>query len=285
MKRDVPLYLIKLCLLQLCSNRISVCGTSFFYPRVGVKQGGVLSGRYFSMCYDDLIEMIQKIGSGVILLCLNDKKVFLQIIVYADDILLVSKSPYGLAELIDTTLHFASLYSDISFNPGKSCILRLGTKRKAPVSVRGVPIVDSYEYLGVMVGNAADPQRHAAVKLYTKSNIMIKENNDLRRCSRNVKNLAITSYGNIYALENFIEVGPKLRQAHRYLTRAAHVDWRRYADLPGPNIRNRQLYTVYGLDSLEVLHRRRRNNFLIKAESSPNDVIRHVIGTLPRITA
>ena len=136
-----------------------------------------------------------------------------------------------------------------------------------------------------MVGNAADPQRHAAVKLYTKSNIMIKENNDLRRCSRNVKNLAITSYGNIYALENFIEVGPKLRQAHRYLTRAAHVDWRRYADLPGPNIRNRQLYTVYGLDSLEVLHRRRRNNFLIKAESSPNDVIRHVIGTLPRITA
>ena len=283
-KRGVPLYLVKLCLLQLCSNRISVCGTSFFYPRVGVKQGGVLSGRFFSMCYDDLVKMVRTTGSGIMLLCLNNKRVLLQIIIYADDILLVSKSPYGLAELINTTLRFARLYNDITFNPSKSWILRLGTLRRAPVSVLGIPVSDSYEYLGVMIGNASKPQHHAAVKLYTKTNIMIKENKDLMRCSQDVKNLAIKSYGNVYALENFIEVGPKLRQAHRYLTKAAHVDWRAHADLPGPNIRSRQLYTVYGLDSLEVLHRRRRNNFLIKAESSSNEVIRNIIGSLPRIT-
>ena len=145
-------------------------------------------------------------------------------------------------------------------------------------------VATTYEYLGVLIGRTADPQREAATKLYTKANIMLKENKELVQCSQEVKNLAVTSYGNVYALENFLQVGPKLRQAHRYLTQAAHSNWRVYADLPGPNIRSRRLYSVYSLDSLEVLHRRRRNNFLIKAESSSNIIIKTVIGALPRIT-
>ena len=283
-KRNVPLSLTKLCLLQLSSNRISVCGTDFIYPRLGIKQGGVLSGRYFSMCYDDLVYMLRKTGSGVLFLSLNNKRILIQIIVYADDILLISKSPSGLASLIDCTLTFSQLYGDVTFNPSKSVILRLGTDRKPPVSVRNIPVADTCEYLGTMIGRAADPQRNAATKLYTKANIMLKENKELIQCSNEVKNLAVECYGNVYALENFLNVGPKLRQAHRYLTQAAHSDWRTHADLPGPNIRSRRLYTVYNLDSLEVLHRRRRNNFLIKAESSNNLIIKGVIGSLPRIT-
>ena len=100
-----------------------------------------------------------------------------------------------------------------------------------------------------------------------------------------IKNLAIITYGSVYAVETFLSVESHLRKAHRYLTRAVHRDWRSYADLPGPNIRSRRLYTVYDLDSLEVIHRRRRNNFLIKAELSKNAIIRTVIGCLPRITA
>ena len=135
-----------------------------------------------------------------------------------------------------------------------------------------------------MIGRGASPERHAAAKVYTKANIMVKENKQLMQCRHDVKNLAVKSYGNVYALENFVEVGPKLRQAHRYLTQSAHQDWRSFADLPGPNIHSRRLYTVYSLDSLEVLHRRRRNNFLIKAAASSNMIIRGVIGALPRIT-
>ena len=52
-KRKLPFCLIKLVLYQLVSNRISVCFTEFFYPRAGVKQGGILSGKLFSICYDD----------------------------------------------------------------------------------------------------------------------------------------------------------------------------------------------------------------------------------------
>ena len=283
-KRNIPPYLIKLCISQLTSNRISVCHTSFIYPRVGVKQGGILSGRYFSICYDDLIDMLRKAGSGVILISFNNKRIFLQIIVYADDIMLISRSPYGLKQLIDITFQFSLLYNDITFNPGKSYILRLGTDRKPPVSVRGIPVTYAHEYLGVTIGTKADPQRFAAGKLFTKANIMAKENKELYRCSRPVKNLVVKSYGNVYALETFLNVGSHLRQAHRYLTQAVHKDWRSFADLPGPNIRSRRLYTVYELDSLEVLHRKRRNNFLIKAECSENTVIRDIIGCLPRIT-
>ena len=57
--RKVPFYLIKLCLKQLTSNRISVCGTTFIFPRAGIKQGGVISGYYFSLCYDELVDILK----------------------------------------------------------------------------------------------------------------------------------------------------------------------------------------------------------------------------------
>ena len=55
--------------------------------------------------------------------------------------------------------------------------------------------------------------------------------------------------------------------------------------MPGPNISSRKLYTAYGVDSIVVIHRRRRNNFLIAAEQSENKLIKDVIGGLKKITA
>ena len=269
---------------QLVSNRIRVCGTAFIYPRAGIKQGGVLSGNYFSLCMDDLVEDLRKTGAGVLIKTLAKLGVLLYAIIYADDVILVARSPYGLARLITATFAFAHQYKDIVFNTGKSWILRFGTNNLSPVSVCGIPTSECQEYLGVMIGRQSDQYRHSASKLYVKTHVLLKQNSNLHRCSLAVKNLVINTYGTVYGPETFIEVNSRLRQAHRYLTRAVHVDWRQYADLPGPNIRNRRLYSVYGIDSLEVLHRKRRNNFLIKAESSKNELIRFVIGNLPRIT-
>ena len=146
------------------------------------------------------------------------------------------------------------------------------------------PLSECQKYLGVQIGRAADQQLFAASKLYSKANVMLVQNKELHRCSLSVKNIAINAYGSIYSLENLTDVDSRLRQAHRYITRAVHTDWRQYADLPGPNIRNRRLYSAYGLDSLAEIHRKRRNNFLIKAEYSDNAYIKHIIGDLPRIT-
>lgn len=63
-----------------------------------------------------------------------------------------------------------------------------------------------------------------------------------------------------------------------------HDDWRQFSDLDGPNIRSRRLYSVYELDSIEVIHRRRRNNFLLKASTHKNKLIAEVIGAIERIT-
>ena len=65
---------------------------------------------------------------------------------------------------------------------------------------------------------------------------------------------------------------------------SVHDDWRQFADLDGPNIRSRRLYTVYELDSIEVIHRRRRNNFLLSSSTHKNKLIAGVIGAIERIT-
>ena len=284
LKRNIPLILSKLVLKQLVSNRISVCLTDFIYPQAGTKQGGVLSGYIFAMCYDDLVVKLTMTSSGILICCVQNEYMFLCVIIYADDILLMARSPWGLKLLIDETFKFAALYNDLTFNPSKSCILRLGPHRKPAVSIYNIPTAESYIYLGVEIGRAAKPQLKAAASLYSKSNIMMSQNKELHLCSNEVKNNAINTYGNVYAIETFTKVESKLRAAHRHMTRATHTGWRQFADLPGPNITNHRLYTAFHLSSLSEIHRHRRNNFLISAESSPNRIIRNIIGNLPRIT-
>ena len=91
--------------------------------------------------------------------------------------------------------------------------------------------------------------RELGVNLATPINFFL-QNRDLYKCNLAVKNVCITSYGNVYSLENELSVSSKLRQAHRYLTRAVHKKNRTlYADLDGPNILTRTLYTSFDLDS------------------------------------
>ena len=89
----------------------------------------------------------------------------------------------------------------------------------------------------------------------------------------------------MYCIESLLSVNSRLRQAHRYLTKSVHTDWSRIADLPGPNITSRRLYVSYNLDSLEVIHRRCRNMFLINVEKHENALIAGIIGNLERIIA
>ena len=282
-KRKVPYTLIKIIICQLYSTKISVCSTLVFFPRLGVKQGGVLSGILFSASYDDLAIDLERTGIGVLLKSLNGFTL-LCVIIYADDVLLIASSPYGLKRLIDITFAFAQLYNDITFNADKSWILRLGPHRKPPVSVCGIRVSECREYLGVEIGRKSNTQKVATGKLYSRANKLIAQNRELQKCCVSVKNACIYSYGSVYSIENELNVTPKLRQAHRYMVKLVHHNWTMFADLDGPNIRSRQLYTVFHIDSLEVIHRKLRNNFLIKSSCHANKIIRNVIGNLDRIT-
>ena len=282
-KRNLPLTLVKIVLCQLYSTKISVCHTIVIFPRNGVKQGGVLSGILFAGCYDDLALELEQTGVGV-LVKTPEKSFLICVIIYADDVLLIASSPYGLHRLICITFAFAALHNDISFNPSKSCILRLGRHNKPAVSVCGIPVAECHDYLGVEIGRQANPQRSVSAKLYRNTNLLLAQNRELRKCGLAIKNVCINSYGNVYCLENLLCVSSEVRAAHRYMTRFVHTNWRDFADLDGPNIRSRTLYSVFQLDSIEVLHRRRRNNFLLKSASHSNTLIRCIIGNLERIT-
>ena len=284
LKRHVPICLIKIIMTQLFSTKISVCGTSTIFPRAGVKQGGILSGVLFSSCYDDLVFALDNVLAGVMLNSANNTRKLIRTLIYADDIVLVAASPNGLKSLIETTFQFAERYHDISFNPSKSCILRLGPHRRPPVSVCGITTSETHKYLGVEIGRDAHPDRNAAAKLYTNANVLLAQNRELNKCSVSIKNTCVYAYGNVYSLENMLSVNSKVRAAHRYLTMSVHNDWARVADLPGPNIRSRTLYTWFNLDSLEVMHRKRRNTFLLKAALHENRIISNIIGQLDRIT-
>ena len=110
----------------------------------------------FSLCYDDLVKILKRIGAGVLLNCINNRLTLLFILIYADDIVLITSSPNGLRNLIKATFYFADLFTDLHFNQSKSWILRLGPHRKPPVSVCQIPTTECAIYLGVEIGRDAN---------------------------------------------------------------------------------------------------------------------------------
>ena len=148
-----------------------------------------------------------------------------------------------------------------------------------------IPVTECATYLGVEIGRKANQERVSASQLYVNTNILFAQNTELHKCCTAVKNVSINCYGNVYSIENFLRVGSRIREAHRYMTKSVHTGWRAFADLNGVNIRSRTLYTTFNVDSLEVVHRRRRNNFLISCSEHENDLISSIIGNLERITA
>jgi len=92
------------------NNAIGEC----FQTLCGVRQGGILSPYLFTLYVDDLIKKLRSSGYG-----LHIRSLFVGCILYADDIVLVSPSCFGLQKLHNICEQFASNW-DIKFNPDKS---------------------------------------------------------------------------------------------------------------------------------------------------------------------
>jgi exonuclease III len=122
--RGVPLVLVRilkhwyshLC----CAVRWNSTLGEFFSVECGIRQGGVLSPFLFAFYIDDLIDNLRQSGYGI-----HIGGLFVGCVVYADDIVVLSASCYGLQRLIDV----CSLYGvawDIKFNPSKSQLISFG---------------------------------------------------------------------------------------------------------------------------------------------------------------
>jgi len=83
---------------------------------------GILSPFLFAIYVDDLISSLRQCGYGV-----NIGNLFVGCVVYADDIVLLSVSCFGLQKLMDVCESYSGLW-DIKFNPAKSQVVRFGSE-------------------------------------------------------------------------------------------------------------------------------------------------------------
>ena len=126
LKRDVPLWFVQI-MSHWYDKNVSVvrwCNTlSYrFQIKAGVRQGGILSPYLFNVYIDSLIERLAASGHGFYLL-----GAFLGCIVYADDILLISKTISGMQNMLDICSSMA-IELNVKFNVAKSMVLRIGAR-------------------------------------------------------------------------------------------------------------------------------------------------------------
>ena len=147
----------------------------------GVRQGGVLSGLFFSLYIDSLLDEVSKSKYG----CkLGIHKA--NIIAYADDIVLLAPSAKGLQLLIDIAASQAGELK-LSFNKEKSkWMIFRNSKSKtlhvelAPMNICKEPIemVTQFKYLGIVLkdtlSNCGDIQR-ALSKFYCEFNNILRK--------------------------------------------------------------------------------------------------------------
>ena len=90
------------------------CMSGYFYVSNGVRQGGILSPKLYSVYVDDLSDYLVKsqIGWQIDNVCVNH-------VMNADDICLMALSPAALQKLINICYDF-SLQNNLTFNSSKS---------------------------------------------------------------------------------------------------------------------------------------------------------------------
>ena len=123
-KRNVPLCFL-LCVIffymnMSCSVKWGESLSNAFGIPSGTKQGGILSPDFFSLYMHDLILLLQASGYGcyVIMLCLA-------CLFFADDIVLLSPSHYGLQRLLDICVGYCQKFC-LNFNVKKSKVMIVG---------------------------------------------------------------------------------------------------------------------------------------------------------------
>ena len=125
-----------------------------FNINCGVKQGGILSPFLFNLFIHDLIEECIEAKIGAIF-----KKMNISIIVYADDIILISPVDCHLQQLLNICNNYSNKWL-IKFNSSKSNIMQFGVpifkNTQFFLGNNTVEYTDKIKYLGVEINNNLD---------------------------------------------------------------------------------------------------------------------------------
>jgi len=133
-----------------------------FIINCGVKQGGILSPFLFNAFIDDLVTECTDMNIGALIGNLNTS-----IIVYADDILLISPIDSHLQRLLDICSKYGDLWR-IKFNPKKSNIISFGgsvlTNQSFFLNINEITNSNEIKYLGIYINSKLDFDKTAMDK-------------------------------------------------------------------------------------------------------------------------
>ena len=179
----------------------------------GVRQGGVLSGLFFNIYIDSLIDKISNSKFGCKLGITTSN-----IIAYADDIVLLAPTCSSLQILIDIAYNEACLL-DLEFNALKSKCLAFkhsrdgkGIERTFVIGTSPIEIVTSFKYLGYMINNKltnVDDIDRARDVFYKEFNCIIRKFSftDTRVKLFLFKSYCLQMYGSELWFNNHLSIG------------------------------------------------------------------------------
>ena len=137
--------------------------TDWFDVNSGVRQGDTLAPSLFALYLEDLITCIKNVNEGVPLE--NDQ---ISILLYADDIVLISATAEGLQKQIDA-LHIWCRQWRMNVNLDKTKVVQFRratcevTKFKFMFNFEALEIVPSYRYLGMDINEHLDFSRSVSL--------------------------------------------------------------------------------------------------------------------------
>ena len=180
--KDVPTAIVRILCSWYRSQQLCIqwgkTKSLFFTITNGVRQGGILSPKLFSVYMDDLSKMLNNSGMGCYVdnVCVNH-------VFYADDLCLTALCAIVLQQMINIVCHRYSIIVDLNFNALKSfCFAftpRLYKLCLPHVHINNVPLVyvDSIKHLGFTFSRNHkddDDMLRQMRTLYARSNRIVK---------------------------------------------------------------------------------------------------------------
>ena len=123
--------------------------TDFFEIEAGVRQGCVLSPLLFSIFINKLAKLINESGIGI-----NIKNKKVAILMYADDIVIITDNPQDLKKGLQIASEFGKKWR-CRYNAKKTQVVLFGKNRKIKlewsIGSQKIEQVESYKYLGIEI--------------------------------------------------------------------------------------------------------------------------------------
>ena len=201
--RNVPLFIIRLLTYWFSTQRVKIrwdnCISDYIHVYNGVRQGGILSPMLFNVYMNDISIALNRVDTG-----LSFGTGFINHIMYADDLVVLSPCIEGLQDLINVCRLYGADH-DILYNSKKTVSLSINKNKNIvhrpnfKLGDANIPVCEEVKYLGHIISadlsDDKDIMKHKRM-LYCKSNLIMKS---FSKCSDSVKCTLFQSFcSNMY---------------------------------------------------------------------------------------